>query len=333
MFEHKHYRILGVAFIYLMQLSTPVFATSNQQNSTPDKSLLSAIPGNLSGYISASASSFRQMENNFGDSVKMQLRFSLKHTIDIGNSGKLSWVTLFDMDSERDLSRRGTDWVDLNLLTGPQIKLSDTGYLRSIVPYFQGEWMKSDNHTLYQSLGAGVVFSGFLGKSEDIEWYVDVDILSRNFNTSPLTPFAAEESGPNFHIETEFTISGNNNTSVIVKGELERQWEKEEFQSYLDARATLTLVHSFQSPFKTGKYWSLDISGTSQFRRYDIPNPFFFPDRLDESTELSVSAILDIPVSSNLTAFTNFTHYWNKSSLRGNNYSTTNIEAGISYNF
>ncbi len=333
MFECRYNRILGVVFFYLMQFSIPVFAASNQPNDTPEKSLFSAISGNLSGYVSASASSFHQMENNFGDSVIIQIQSSLKHTIDIGQSGNLSWVTLFDMDSDRDISRQGANGVDLSLLTGPQFITSDTGYLRSIVPYFEAEWVYADNHTLYQSLGAGVVYSGFLGKSENIEWYVDGDTLSRKYNTSTLTPFADEESGPNFHIETEITFSGNKDTSVIMKAEFERQWANKEYQSYLDTGATLTVAHSFQSPFKAGKYWSLEISGTSEYRRYDIPNPFFFSDRRDKSTELSVSAILNIPVSSNLIAFASFTQYRGKSSLPGNNYSRTNLEAGISYNF
>jgi hypothetical protein len=333
MFEYNYHRILGIAIFCLIPFSIPAFAAPDQQNGRPDTSLFAAIPGYLDGSISMSASSFRQRDDNFGDSVEIQILTSLQHTIGIGPSGNLSWVTIFDIDSNKDISRQGATGTDLSFLTGPQFITSDTGYLRSIIPYFEGEWARANTHTLYQSLGAGVVSSGFLGQNENIEWYVDADVLSRQYNTSTLTPFADEQNGPNFHIEAEITLSGNQNTSLIMKAEFERQWAREKFQSYLDAGAAITVAHSFQSPFRADEYWSLDISGTSQYRRYDIPDPFTYPDQRDKSTELSVSATLNIPVSNALSAFTTLTQYWGKSSLPGNSYSRTDIEAGFSYSF
>ena len=228
---------------------------------------------------------------------------------------------------QREFDSNNIDLVSAKV--GPAFVLPNRLVVR---PFVRGDWVLRDGATFYRSYGGGVsVRKGLSGKPIS-GYFVEAELLHRDFRSNARSPALDRRDGLNVRIRAGVRAAMSATLEIVGFGNLEHQGSRARFERYSGANLGVRIMQ--RVPALIGrKAWQISVVGEAGIRRYASPDPTIDPDESRNDTDFALALAIGIPLSRDFSLTAQLRQQWRLSNLPNFEFDNTSVMTGIRFAF
>lgn len=258
----------------------------------------------------------------------------VRHTYDFGRQDKGTLETQFTAYGNRQFNVSAANVWLLDLTSGPRFQ-AFAGILEdfTLKPFVTGGYVWVNDTPYYGSWGGGTESNVLLANGFR---NISVFVFRRQSNqdTSYL-PFNRLFSGNSGTINTAFQYEINPQVMIFATGSGQRfEADIAPWQSYTLWGVGGGLAFRFLDPlFKSGLPWSINLSVSEQWWRYDQPDPVVDPNTMRYQSDTIINIVLTVPFDDRTTFSLSGGRFVRSATVSNYEFENNSFMFGVSWRF
>jgi hypothetical protein len=258
----------------------------------------------------------------------------LRHTYDFGTQDKATLETFFTGYFNRQFQVSAANVSLADLTIGPRFQILNSAFQDvTIKPLFVGGAIWVADTLYYGSWGGGVEVNAML--SDRLRNITTAVWRRHNNQDTSYLPTNSLFRGTEYSVNTVFPFDLTQVVSLFASGSAQRFLsDLAPWQSYQLWGLGGGMSFRFIDPaLKTGLPWTISLSASNQWWRYDAPDPTVNPNTYRDQSDFIMNLTLAIPFDERTTFSLSGGRFVRSATLPNYAFENNNVMFGISWRF
>jgi Uncharacterized enzyme of heme biosynthesis len=258
----------------------------------------------------------------------------LRHTYDFGTQDNATLETQLTGYANRQFQLSTANVWLVDLTTGPRVKVFNGTFEDvTIKPLLLGGAIWVNDTQYYTSYGGGLEFNSML--SDRLRNITTAIWRRQNHPDTSYLPTNSQLTGTEYSANTVFPFQLTPIVSVFLSGSAQRfQSDQAPWQSYRLWGLGGGMSFRFEDPLlKTGLPWSISLTASEQWWRYDAPDPLVDPNSYRDQTDFIINLTLAVPFDERTTFTVSGGRFVRSATVPNYAFENNTVMFGVSWRF